>query len=83
MEIKQKDGLNKLILEMEKKLVHGGHGMDGLGEQAKEDIRKERVLQKQLKKQKKKEIALLDEKRRKEEEMLFVTNFLNGNERSY
>jgi predicted nucleic acid-binding Zn-ribbon protein len=40
---------------MEKKLVHGGHGMDDLSEQNKEQIRKERILQKQLKKQKKKE----------------------------
>lgn len=31
---------------MELKLVHGGHGMDDLGEQDKEQIRKERTLQK-------------------------------------
>lgn len=35
---------------MEQKLVHGGHGMDDLSEQNKEQIRKERTLQKQLKK---------------------------------
>jgi hypothetical protein len=35
---------------MELKLVHGGHGMDDLSEQNKEQIRKERTLQKQLKK---------------------------------
>jgi len=35
--------------------------MDGLDEQNKEQIRKERILQKQLKKQKKKELALLEE----------------------
>lgn len=57
---------------MEKKLVTGGHGMDDLSEQNKEQIRKERKLQQQLKKQKKKEQELLDEKRKKEEEMLFV-----------
>jgi len=47
---------------MEKKLVYGGHGMDDLSEQNKEQIRKERLLQKQLKKQKKKELELLKEK---------------------
>jgi hypothetical protein len=57
---------------MEKKLVIGGHGMDGMDEKGKEQIRKERILQKQLKKQKKKELELLDEQRKKEEEMLFV-----------
>ena len=31
---------------MEKKLVQGGHGMDGLDEKNKEQIRKERILQK-------------------------------------
>ena len=29
---------------MEKKLVHGGHGMDDLDEKNKEQIRKERIL---------------------------------------
>lgn len=29
---------------MEKKLVHGGHGMDDLSEKNKEQIRKERIL---------------------------------------
>ena len=72
MERNQKDELNKLIQEMEKKLVHGGHGMDDLNEENKEQIRKERLLQKQLKKQKKKEKELLEEQRKKEEEMLFV-----------
>ena len=57
---------------MEKKLVYGGHGMDDLSEQNKEQIRKERLLQKQLKKQKKKELELLKEKRKKEEDMLFI-----------
>ena len=46
MEKNQKDELTKLIAEMEKKLVQGGHGMDGLDEQNKEQIRKERILQK-------------------------------------
>ena len=46
MEKKQKDELTKLIQEMEKKLVTGGHGMDDLSEQNKEQIRKERQLQK-------------------------------------
>ena len=50
----------------------GGHGMDGMNEENKEQIRKERELQKQIKKQKKKEKALLDEKQKKDEEMLFV-----------
>ena len=31
---------------MEKKLVIGGHGMDGMDEKGKEQIRKERILQK-------------------------------------
>jgi len=31
---------------MEKKLVHGGHGMDDLNEENKNRIRKERMLQK-------------------------------------
>jgi hypothetical protein len=57
---------------MEKKLIHGGHGMEGVSEQNQEQIKKERALQKQLKKQKKKEQELLEEKRKKEEEMLFV-----------
>lgn len=43
-EKRQKDELGKLIREMEKKLVVGGHGMDGLSEINKEQIRKERVL---------------------------------------
>ena len=46
MERNQKDELHKLILEMEKKLVHGGHGMDDLNEENKERIRKERSLAK-------------------------------------
>ena len=46
MERNQKDELQKLISEMEKKLVHGGHGMDDLNDENKEQIRKERVLQK-------------------------------------
>lgn len=71
-ERKQKDALDKLIQEMEKKLVHGGHGIDDMDEVKKEQIRKERVLQKQLRKQKKKEEQLIAEKRKKEEEMLFV-----------
>jgi len=33
---------------MEKKLVMGGHGIDEMDEKRKEQIRKERVLQKQL-----------------------------------
>ena len=32
MEKKQKDELSKLISEMEKKLVTGGHGIDDLSE---------------------------------------------------
>ena len=55
MEKKQKEELSKLIAEMEKKLVHGGHGIDDLDDKNKDQIRKERILQKQLKKQKKKE----------------------------
>lgn len=55
MEKKQKEELSKLIAEMEKKLVHGGHGIDDLDDKNKDQIRKERTLQKQLKKQKKKE----------------------------
>jgi len=57
---------------MEKKFVIGGHGMDDLSDHNKEQIRKERELQKQLNKQKKKEQTLIKEKREKEEEMLFV-----------
>ena len=49
-EKKQKEELAKLIGEMEKKLVQGGHGMDDIAEAEKEQIRKERILQKQLKK---------------------------------
>lgn len=49
-EKRQKEELAKLISEMEKKLVHGGHGMDDIGEADKEQIRKERKLQKMLKK---------------------------------
>ena len=51
----QKENLTKLIAEMEKKFVKGGHGMDNMDEKEKEQIRKERKLQKQLKKQKIKE----------------------------
>ena len=54
-EKQQKGELARLIQEMEEKLVHGGHGMDDLQEKEKEQIRNERKLQKQLKKQKKKE----------------------------
>lgn len=50
VEKKQKDELTRLIAEMEKKLVYGGHGIDDLDEKNKEQIRKERILQKQLKK---------------------------------
>jgi len=57
---------------MEQKLIVGGHGTDGLDDQKKEAISKERILQKQIRKQKKKEANLLEEKRKKEEEMLFV-----------
>ena len=52
-------------------MVKGGHGMDNMNEKDKEQIRKERKLQKQLKKQKLKEQELLEEKRKKEEEVLF------------
>jgi hypothetical protein len=31
-EKKQKDHLSKLISEMEKKLLHGGHGMDDVSD---------------------------------------------------
>lgn len=57
---------------MEKKLVMGGHGIDDNDQARKEEIRKERMLQKELDKQKKKEQKLIEEKRKKEEEMLFV-----------
>jgi len=46
---------------MEMKLVTGGHGLDNNDDETKDQIRKERFLQKQLKKQKKKEQALLEE----------------------
>ena len=48
-EKKSKDELARMINDMEKKLLHGGHGIDELDEKAKEQIRKERVLQKKLK----------------------------------
>jgi hypothetical protein len=35
---------------MEQKLLHGGHGIDDMSAQQQEQIRKERELQKQLKK---------------------------------
>lgn len=54
-ERKQKENLDKLIKEMEKKLVMGGHGIDDNDVARKEEIRKERMLQKELDKQKKKE----------------------------
>ena len=44
LEKKQKEELSALIQQMELKLVHGGHGMDDLSEQNKEQIRKERML---------------------------------------
>ena len=44
MEKKQKEELENLIAQMEKKLVNGGNGMDDLSEQNKEQIRKERIL---------------------------------------
>jgi prefoldin subunit 5 len=44
IEKKQKEELESLIAQMEKKLVHGGHGMDDLSEQKKEQITKERML---------------------------------------
>ena len=50
----------------------GGHGIDDNDVARKEEIRKERMLQKELDKQKKKEQKLIEEKRKKEEEMLFV-----------
>jgi len=43
-EKRQKEELDKLIKEMEKKLVHGGHGMDDLQEKQKQQIRNERKL---------------------------------------
>ena len=43
-EKKSKDELARMIGEMEKKLLHGGHGIDELDEKAKEQIRKERIL---------------------------------------
>ena len=43
-EKKQKEELAKLISEMEKKFVHGGHGMDDIAAADKEQIRKERRL---------------------------------------
>jgi|OM-RGC.v1.039769436 hypothetical protein len=36
MEKNQKNELQKLILEMEKKVIQGGHGMDGIDEKNKE-----------------------------------------------
>ena len=54
-ERKQKDDLSNLIKQMEMKLISGGNGMDGLNEAKQDQIRKERELQKRLKKQKKKE----------------------------
>jgi len=36
--------LGKLIEEMEKKFIKGGHGMDDMKEDDKEQIRKERKL---------------------------------------
>lgn len=45
-ERKQKEDLDKLIKEMEKKLVVGGHGIDDMNDEKKEQIRKERELQK-------------------------------------
>ena len=44
IEKKQKEELESLIAQMEKKLVHGGHGMGGLSEQKKGQITKERML---------------------------------------
>lgn len=49
-EKRQKEELTTLISEMEKKLVTGGHGLEDNDEEQKEQIRKERLLQKQLKK---------------------------------
>ena len=46
MERKQKEELSMLIKEMEKKLVVGGTGLDDADESNKEQIRKERILQK-------------------------------------
>jgi len=46
MEKKEKEDLNRLIEEMEKKLLHGGHGIDDMSAQQQEQIRKERLLQK-------------------------------------
>ena len=43
-ERKQKEDLDKLIKEMEKKLVVGGHGIDDMNDDKKEQIRKERDL---------------------------------------
>ena len=71
-EKRQKDELATLISHMEKKFVHGGHGMDDIDDARKEQIQKERKLQKLLKKQKKKEEQLLEEKRKEEEERLFA-----------
>ena len=45
-ERRQKDELSTLIKEMDKKLVTGGHGLDDNDEAKKEQIRKERLLQK-------------------------------------
>lgn len=50
IERKQKEDLQRLIEQMEQKLVKGGHGMEGVAAEEQEQLRKERQLQKQLKK---------------------------------
>jgi hypothetical protein len=72
LERKERGDLEKLISQMENKLVKGGHGMEGITQENQDQLKKERELQKKLKKQKQKEQELLVEKQRKEEEMLLV-----------
>ena len=66
----EKQNLQKLIEELEHKVVFGGHALE---EKEREEAKKERELKLRLKRQKKKEKALINEKLRKEEEILMVS----------
>ena len=66
----EKQNLQKLIEQLEHKVVFGGHALE---EKEREEAKKERELKLRLKRQKKKEKALISEKLRKEEEILMVS----------
>ncbi|CDW75636.1 kinesin motor domain containing protein [Stylonychia lemnae] len=68
-ERQEKEQLARLIQELEKKLVVGGQTLE---EKEREQVKKQREIQLQLRQEKKKQKQLLEDKRKKDEEMLLV-----------